>query len=312
MTFLGHVAFRELLTELGGCGLLFSEMCSARTIPTENRHTSPYFRWRDEERGRLVCQIFGRVPEEMADAAVRIQAEGFFGVDINFGCAAAAICRRDCGAAVLKSPNEAVAIVEAVRRAVDIPLSVKYRIGWENTPDQSVTLARRFENAGADALTFHPRVPPDRRARPPKWEMIGLVKEAVGIPVFGNGNVFSAADAERMLHLTGCDGISLGRLAIAQPWVFAAWNLGFTPPPDIHQRTARRLLALLQRHYEPAAALRRFRRFAYYFAANFKFGNSFFNRVRRAPDLPATALAIDSFFESQPELTGRLNTNFLA
>lgn len=311
LTFLGHIAFRELVSEFGGYGLLFTEMCSAKTVRHENRHTSPYFRWRDCERDRLVCQIFGRDPDIMAQAAMRIQSEGFFGVDINFGCSAGNICQRQCGAALLRTPEEAVKIVSAVRRAVDIPLFVKYRIGWEDNPDRAVDLATRFESEGVDALTFHPRVAPDRRIRPPKWEYIELVKRAVGIPVFGNGNVFDYRDCERLLDLTGCDGIALGRLAIAQPWIFATWNEGYQPPPDIHLKTALRLLALLEHHYEEKAALRRFFRFAYYFASNFTFGHTFYIKLRNVPNLKAAAAEIERFFETPPQLATRLNHNYL-
>ena len=312
LTFLGHIAFRELVSEFGGYGLLFTEMCSAKTVVNENRHTSPYFRWRDAERHRLVCQIFGREPDIMARAAERIQAEGLFGVDINFGCSAGNICKRQCGAALLKTPAEAVAIVSAVRAAVGVPLFVKYRIGWQDDPDSAVELARRFEHEGVDALTFHPRVAPDRRARPPKWEYIGLVKQAVGIPVFGNGDVFDEKDCERMLALTGCDGIALGRLAVAQPWTFAAWTGNYVPPDDIYRHTARRLLELLASHYEPQAALRRFYRFAYYFASNFTFGHTFYSRIRNTTDLEAIADELDRFFKSPPQLRSRLNQHYLA
>ena len=96
MSFLGHIAFRELVSRYGGYGLLFSEMCSAKAIPNENRFVSPYFRWRDEERSLLICQIFGDDPPIMAAAARRVENEGLFGVDINLGCSNATICRRNC------------------------------------------------------------------------------------------------------------------------------------------------------------------------------------------------------------------------
>ena len=120
----------------------------------------------------------------MALAARRIESEGFFGVDLNFGCSVAAICKKGAGAALLKTPDRAVEIVEAVRRSVSCPLFVKYRTGWEDDPAFAVSMGRAFEAAGADALTFHPRVAPDRRSRAPKWEIIGRVKAAVDIPVF--------------------------------------------------------------------------------------------------------------------------------
>ncbi len=310
MTYLGHAAFRELLDGFGGFGLLFSEMCSARTIPTENRHVSAFFKWRDAELPFLVCQIFGTEPERMAEAARRIANEGFFGVDVNFGCATGAICRRSCGAALLKTPEKAAAIVACIRRAVSIPLMVKFRTGWEDRPDAAVALARRFEAAGADALTFHPRVAPDRRARPPRWEHIGRVKQAVSIPVFGNGDVFDADGCRRMILTTGCDGVALGRIAVARPWVFAEWADGFAPGPERFLGAMRRLLELLPRYFDEPSALRRFRRFSLYFAANFRFGHTLHRRIQAAGSLAQMSAVVESFFETPPEINAVPNMNF--
>jgi nifR3 family TIM-barrel protein len=311
MTYLGHVAFRQLLNELGGCGLMFSEMCSAAKIPHENRHCSSYFKWRDEEAAGLVLQIVGSDPERMACAAERIQAEGFFGVDINLGCSVKEICRYSQGAALLKTPDLAVQIVRQVRRRVSFPVTVKFRTGWREDPQIPVDLARRLEDAGADALTFHPRLAPDRRTRPPRWAYIGLVKQAVAIPVFGNGDVFSAEDCLRMLETTGCDGVALGRIAIARPWVFAQWRLGTDPPETILEQCALRLLALIQHHFDEMRGLRRFKRYATYLAANFTFGNSLYNHLRKAADFKAIKRIMETFFESRPHRLKRPNLNFL-
>jgi nifR3 family TIM-barrel protein len=311
MTFLGHVAFRELLDRFGGGGLHFSEMCSARTVPTEKPSVSRHFRWRPAELPHLVCQIMGGEPGEMAAAAERIQAEGFFGVDLNFGCAAGAICRRSCGAALLRTPVLAARIVERVRRAIDVPLTVKYRTGWQDDPQAAVRLALDFEAAGADALTFHPRVAPDRRARPARWEYIGRVKQVLRIPVFGNGDVFDPAGCLRMMRQTGCDGVAIGRIAIARPWVFAEWTAGFRPGPDTYRSTAFELLELTARHFEDKAAALRMRKFLFYFAANFRFGHSLHRRVQSACRLDEIRAALDAFFATPPELSSSLNMNFL-
>jgi nifR3 family TIM-barrel protein len=310
MSFLGHVAFRELLSGFGGYGLLFSEMCSAKAVPTENRWVSKHFRWRDAELPHLACQIMGSDPECMAAAAQRIEAEGFFGVDVNFGCATAAICRRSCGAAVLREPDLAGRIVERIRRAVRIPVTVKFRTGWQDDPEAAVALGRRFEAAGADAVTFHPRVAPDRRARPPKWEYIGRLKQALGIPVLGNGNVFDAEDCLRMLRQTGCDGVALGRIAVARPWVFAEWTAGYQPGPEIFAATAHSLLELLSRHFDEPAAVRRFRKFALYFAANFRFGHSLYRRIQNAGSRDQIKEALDLFFAAPPDLSTAPNMNY--
>jgi nifR3 family TIM-barrel protein len=310
MTLIGHVAFRELLSEFGGYGLLFSEMCSAKAVPTEQRMVSRHFRWRDEELPRLACQIVGCEPERMAEAAQRIEGEGFFGVDVNFGCSTAAICRQRCGAAVLRDPDLAVKIVEHMRRAVRIPLTVKFRTGWQDDPEAAVCMGRRFEEAGADAVTFHPRVAPDRRTRAPKWEYIGRLKQALRIPVFGNGNVFDADGCLRMIQQTGCDGVALGRIAIARPWTFAEWTDGLRPGPQIFEQTAKRLLELTAAHFEEEAAVRRLRKFVFYFAANFRFGHALYARVLNCARLSQFQEALNAFFATPPELTSTPNMNY--
>jgi nifR3 family TIM-barrel protein len=310
MAFIGNVAFRELVEQFGGFGLMFSEMCSARRIPQENRHRSAYFRWRDAELSRLVCQIFGADPSIMALAARRIEAEGFFGVDINFGCSDVAICRQNCGAAILNTPALAAKIVSEVRKAVCIPVFVKYRIGWQDQAGWAVEMAKRFEDAGADALTFHPRIAPDRRSRPPKWEYIGRVKQAVNIPVFGNGNVFDQVDCLKMLLNTGCDGVAIGRMAIARPWLFAEWTADYQSGDEIYLDCALRLAGLLEVHFDASQALRRFKRFGFYYSASFKFGHTLYNAIQRAENMIEAKMSLQRFFERRAETVARPNLNF--
>jgi tRNA-dihydrouridine synthase len=282
MAFLGNVAFRQLVQTYGGYGLLFTEMCSAKRIPNENRHRSTYFRWRDAELSHLVCQIFGDDPMSMAAAAQRIEAEKFFGVDINYGCS----------------------------KAVSIPLFVKYRIGWKDNPRAAIDMARRFEDAGADALTFHPRIAPDRRLRPAKWEYIGMVKQAVNIPVFGNGDVFDQTDCLKMVTTTGCDGVAIGRMAIARPWLFAEWTDGYQGGTEIYLESALRLAGLLEAHFDHPKALRRFKKFGFYFSANFKFGHTLFSTIQKAETMAEAKEVLHRFFERPLETVSRPNLNF--
>ena len=312
LTFLGNVAFRELVSRYGGYGLLYTEMCSAKAVPHENRFVSPCFRWRDEERSRLVCQIFGADPREMADAARRIEDEGLFGVDINFGCSNSTICRRHCGAALLKKPDLAAAIVAEVRRAVCFPLTVKFRTGWQDDATIAIDLAARFEDAGADALIFHPRVAPDRRSRPPKWAYIGRVKQAVNIPVFGNGDVFDRHDCRRMSLETGCDGVAIGRMAVARPWIFAEIAENLPPEPAKFADAASQLARLLEVHYDPVAAIKRFKRFAFYFSANFRFGHSLYKRILKTGHMKDVDPILKRFFEQAPEVAARPNLNYFS
>ncbi|MBF0210394.1 MAG: tRNA-dihydrouridine synthase family protein [Desulfamplus sp.] len=319
MAGLGHVAFRELISQFGGFGLLFTGMCSAKALPQENRNISAVFKWRDEELEYLVCQIFGSEPKSMALAAKRIEKEGFFGVDLNFGCCAAAICKKGAGAALLKEPNLAKDIVKAVRDAVSIPVFVKFRSGWDSDPlsaaIDSAKMAEAFEKAGADALVYHPRVAPDRRLRPPKWEHIKLIKDIVSIPVFGNGNIFEPLDCEKMLKESGCDGISIGRMAVAKPWIFSsiAGN-SLSEYENIYHHTATCMLNLLLKHYDEKVAVKMFKKFVPYYAAGFKFGHSISKQLLRADRACEIKQAIDAIFKEpfeQPEAIDRPNLHLL-
>ena len=309
MAGLGHIALRQLISEFGGFGLLFTGMCSAKAVPQENPDTSLVFKWRKEELEYLVCQIFGSDSKNMAKAATRIEKEGFFGVDLNFGCSVAAICKSGCGAALLKNPLLSSKIVHAVREAVSIPLFIKFRTGWENRPQFAVDMAKRFEDAGADALTFHPRIAPDRRSRPPQWEVIKFVTQAVDIPVFGNGNLFQEQDGIKMMEQTCCQGLSLGRMAVAKPWIFSQWTKGFPSGDDIFYTTAIRMTDILLEHYDDHFAVKLFKKFAPYFCANFKFGHQILKKLMPAQTMDDMKNNIDLIFESNPEILTKPNLN---
>jgi len=306
---IGHVAFRELISEFGGAGLLFTGMCNAKAIPHENPEVSHVFRFRQQELPFLVCQIFGSDPEDMAKAAQRIEQEGFFGVDLNFGCSVAAICKKGCGAALLKTPDLAARIVEQVKKAVSIPVFVKFRIGWEDDKAIVESLAHRFEDAGADLLVFHPRISPDRRTRPPKWEYINHVKKAVSIPVFGNGNILTNNDMVRMVKESSCDGVSIGRLAIAKPWIFAQWANQLKNYDNIYHHTAVRMTELLLKHYGDFIGVKFFKKWAPYFSANFKFSHAINKKLLYNDSMEEIRACIDEIFQQRPEISKKPNQN---
>lgn len=309
MAGLGHVAYREVLDGYGGCGLMFTEMCSARSVPTEKPSVSPVFSWREAELPRLVCQVAGATPGEMVLAARRVEDEGFFGIDINMGCSVRGIVNKGAGAGLLKDPDAALAVVEAVRAEVSIPLFVKFRTGW--TPDiaPALALARRFEEAGVDCLVFHPRVAPDKRTRPPVRDNIRAIAEAVSIPVFGNGDVVLPEECLSMLETTGCHGVSIGRMAIARPWLFAQWTSDFTPEATAFRDYALALADALDRYFEPSRALKRFKVFTIYFAANFTFGHSLQSKFLACHSMDAVRAVASQYFPPGLQLVRRPNMN---
>ncbi len=276
------IALRELICEFKPPGILYTEMCNAKAVIHENRFKSPVFRWRDEEACRLICQIFESDPEIMAEAALRIEKEGLFGVDINMGCSVASIYKRGAGAGLLKNPSLALEIVKRVRDRVKCAVFVKYRTGWEDRPDLAIELCQNFEKIGVDGVIFHPRVAPDRRARPPKWEFIKLLKENTKIPVFGNGNVFSEEDCFRMVKTTNCDGVAIGRLAAARPWIFKSILEDFKSNAELFLEIAIKMVEKLWNYFEPTRAIKLYKKWANFFCANFFFGHKIFSHILKA------------------------------
>ena len=318
MAGLGHVAFREIIQHFGGCSLLFTGMLNARALPTENPRTSPFFRWNKAELPNLVGQIFGSEPDEMAAAAFRLEQEGFFGVDLNMGCSVATIVKRGAGAALLRQHDTAIEMALAVRKAVKFPLLIKMRTGWSNDPAPAIELALGLQAVGADAITFHPRVSPDRRTRPPNLEHLREVKAALNIPVFGNGDIFTAANCLHMLQKTGCDGACIGRLAVARPWIFQALSSGRDELEDLEnnlQLSANMALQKFWQQYEPSLAIKLYKKYLVYFSANYSFGNRVCGQLGKAASPSASQAdlrcALQQHFDSKPTLSPRLNPMLL-
>ena len=213
-----NLPFRTLVRRLGA-GLVTTEMVSAMGLTQDHPRTRRYLRsWPDEK--PLSVQLFGAGPRSMAEAA-RIAVEaGADIIDINMGCPVRKVAKTGAGAALLDHPERVAEIVTAIRLACTVPVTAKIRAGW--TPDRptGVGIARVIEECGADAVTVHPRFATQRYTGRADWRLIRAVKEAVEIPVVGNGDVFQASDALRMRAETGCDGVMIGRAAVGNPWIF--------------------------------------------------------------------------------------------
>ncbi|WP_316896430.1 tRNA-dihydrouridine synthase family protein [Pseudodesulfovibrio indicus] len=306
---LGNAAYRQVLDGYGGCGLTFTEMCGAKSVPTENPRVSSVFRWSEGELPHLVCQVAGATPEDMIPAARRVQECGFFGFDINMGCSVSGIVKKNAGAGLLRDPDAALRVVEAVRRTLTIPLFIKFRTGWSPDIEPAAKLAKQFENAGADCLVFHPRVAPDKRTRPPVRHHIKAIVDAVSIPVFGNGDVITDQDCLEMLETTGCAGVSVGRMAIAQPWLFREWTSDHEPPADRFRDYALRLADALDQHFDPVRALKRYKLFTIYFAANFTFGHALQRRFLGAKSMDDIRNVARNHIHPDMQMVRRPNMN---
>ncbi|HLY26817.1 MAG TPA: tRNA dihydrouridine synthase DusB [Aggregatilineales bacterium] len=212
--------FRVLCREMGDCGLVCTELISSQAIHYRNAKTLTMFDWRAIEHPFAV-QLFGADIGVMAEAARIVVDQGADIVDINMGCWVPKVAKTGAGAALLRDVCTATRVVEAVVNAVNVPVTVKVRSGWDRDHLTAVEFARAAESAGVRAIAVHARTASQGFTGEPDWDMIRQVKQAVkDIPVIGNGDVKTAADAARMFAETGCDAVMIGRAALGNPWVF--------------------------------------------------------------------------------------------
>jgi len=214
-----NLPFR-LLAKESGCGMVCSEMVSANGLIHHSPKTERLMDSAAEEKP-LSVQIFGAKPEIMAEAAGIVESTGADILDINFGCSVKKVVKTGAGAALMRTPDTARTVIRAVRQTITIPLSIKIRSGWDHTGAQALELARIAEDCGVDAIAVHPRTATQGFGGKADWSIIAAVKQAVSIPVIGNGDIVTAGDATRMLENTGCDGIMIGRAAIGNPGIFS-------------------------------------------------------------------------------------------
>ena len=234
-------AFRELCVRYGAAYVV-SEMVSSKGVSMHDRKSSSLMYISPAERPAAI-QIFGDDPETMATAAVKALDYDPDVIDINMGCPAPKIAGNGGGSALMKKPELAQKIIEACVKAVDLPVTVKIRSGWDENSLNAVELAKRAEAAGAAAIAVHGRTRQQMYAPPVNFDIIRAVKQAVSIPVIGNGDIVDDVSAKHMYDCTGCDFIMVGRGALGRPWIFEQINAylktgALISEPPIEERMA--------------------------------------------------------------------------
>jgi nifR3 family TIM-barrel protein len=214
-----NLPFR-LLAKASGCGLVCSEMISANGLVYQSGKTKQMLKSAPEEKP-LSVQIFGSDPGIMAEAAAIVESKGADIVDINFGCSVRKVTKTGSGVALMRTPDQAEALLAAVRKAICIPLTIKIRSGWDASGREALNIAGIAQYCGVDAIAVHPRTAAQQFRGRADWSIIAAVKKKVDIPVIGNGDIVSARDALKMLAETGCDAVMIGRRAIGYPAIFS-------------------------------------------------------------------------------------------
>lgn len=296
-----HSAFRRLLAELGGCGATWTEMLAARQILAEDFLTSPWLRRRPEEKN-LVHQLMVRAGDPLDRILGRLAEHGVEAVDLNLACDAHTIRAWEAGSALFANLNALKRVVTEARRHWAGLLTAKVRLG-NRRPDWAEHFSERVRllaDEGLDALIVHPRFFEDKFRRRARHELLPWVASLTRLPLIANGDLDSAERVAALAHhLQPACGIMIGRMAIARPWLFAAWDGAF---PVDHAAVWHRMCAYIQHDFPPETARRRLQMFTRYFAANFAFGHSFAVAVGNAVTVEDARRHAEAFFSRSPVL----------
>jgi nifR3 family TIM-barrel protein len=293
--------FRLVLRRIGGVGLVTMEFISSEALVRKNKRTRLLMRYAEEERP-ISIQIYGRDPGHMAEAARVVESIGADICDINMGCPANKILKGCSGCALMGDLDLAREIIRAVRSAITIPLSVKFRLGLDDDRRNYLELGRICQGEGVDLVAMHARTAKQMFGGQAHWSEIGNLKEALSIPVVGNGDIVVAADAVRMLKETGCDGVMVGRASMKNPWIYrqiASLLAGDTPyEPTIEDRhgVIRTHFDMLTTQEDPEFAMHKLRTFTGWYTHGLADGK----RLRTQISVPQTPEAfltvVESFF----------------
>ena len=293
--------FRRFIRRLGGCGLIMTEFVSSEGMLRQNLKSQRFLYYTEEERP-ITAQIFGADPERLAEAARMIEDLGFDIIDLNLGCPAKKVVK--CGGSgLLRDLPLLGSIFRKIRAAVSIPFTAKIRIGWSDEEIVAAPVARLAEDCGVEAIAVHGRTRQQGFSGRARWDVIAEVKASVSIPVIGNGDVFTPADARALWERTQCDAVMIGRAAPTNPWIFRQMSDFFRTGAYAEPTEADRY-ELIRTYYEMLVAedipgsIGKMKQFASWFTHGVRNGSELRRQVQSASSPHEVLERVNEFFSA--------------
>ncbi len=298
--------FRRFIREMDGCGLLMTEFTSADGVVRKKDKKAQRFLHFYPDEHPISSQLFGSNPESLAEAAKMVEQRGFDMLDLNLGCPAKKVVKCNGGSGLLRELPVIQKIFEAVRWAVKIPFTVKFRAGWNEKELVFRELAKMAEGCGLDAVAMHARTREQGYSGQAQWQWIAEMKSLVSIPVIGNGDVRSPEDARAMVAATGCDGVMIGRAAASNPWIFrqiaqytSAGSYEVASRADRYRMIRRYFVMLIEEGYPDSTG--KMKQFASWFTHGVEGGAKLRKVIYEAKCPEGIVTAVDEFFSRSAE-----------